>query len=168
MENRERDRLSKRNASTEAGKRNREVSEQAGQERNSGTSAEFGQSIGRSEFNDERSDMDNRNRSDREKNIGRSGVDSETSRRSGSYESGSRERMPSEDNVSGSSSELGNESSRRSGSGSFDSSTGRSRSDLGRDEISGSRNRDRNRDSSEIDRGSSGIDRDDDISSGRH
>jgi hypothetical protein len=49
MENRERDRVSQRTTPTEAGELNRKVSEKEGQEQNSGTSAEFGQSIGRAE-----------------------------------------------------------------------------------------------------------------------
>lgn len=49
MENRERDRVSQRSSPTEAGELNRRVEEEKGREHNSGTSAEFGQKIGRSE-----------------------------------------------------------------------------------------------------------------------
>jgi hypothetical protein len=60
MENRERDRVSQRSSPTEAGDLNRRVEEGKGREHNSGTSAEFGQKIGRSE-NLEGGDMRNRN-----------------------------------------------------------------------------------------------------------
>jgi hypothetical protein len=49
MENRERDRMSQRTTSTEAGELNRHVEEEKGRKRNSGTTAEFGQTIGRAE-----------------------------------------------------------------------------------------------------------------------
>ena len=60
MENRERDRVSQRASPTEAGELNRRVEEEKGREHNSGTSAEFGQKIGRSEKL-EGGDMRNRN-----------------------------------------------------------------------------------------------------------
>jgi hypothetical protein len=60
MENRERDRVSQRTAPTEAGELNRRVEEEKGREHNSGTSAEFGQKIGRSE-NLEGGNMRNQN-----------------------------------------------------------------------------------------------------------
>ena len=60
MENRERDRVSQRTSPTEAGELNRRVEEEKGREHNSGTSAEFGQKIGRSE-NLEGGNMRNRN-----------------------------------------------------------------------------------------------------------
>jgi hypothetical protein len=60
MENRERDRVSQRSSPTEAGELNRRVEEEKGREHNSGTSAEFGQKIGRSE-NLEGGNMRNRN-----------------------------------------------------------------------------------------------------------
>jgi hypothetical protein len=50
--------MSQRNSSTEAGEQNRRVESEKGRERNSGTSAEFGQKIGRSE-NLEGGDMRN-------------------------------------------------------------------------------------------------------------
>ena len=61
MENRERDRVSQRTSSTEAGDINRRTSQEQGS-RNSGTSTEFGQNIGRSEnlSEDEGENMDNR------------------------------------------------------------------------------------------------------------
>ena len=49
MDKRDRDRVSQRTAPTEAGGLNRKVEEEKGREQNSGTSAEFGQKIGRSE-----------------------------------------------------------------------------------------------------------------------
>jgi hypothetical protein len=60
MENRERDRVSQRSSPTEAGELNRRTEEEKGRQHNSGTSAEFGQKIGRSE-NLEGGDMRNRN-----------------------------------------------------------------------------------------------------------
>src|SRR5215203_4909914 len=60
MENRERDRVSQRTSPTEAGELNRHVEEEKGREHNSGTSAEFGQKIGRSE-NLEGGNMRNQN-----------------------------------------------------------------------------------------------------------
>jgi hypothetical protein len=50
MENRERDRVSQRTTPTDAGKLNRKVEEEKGREHHSGTTAEFGQNIGESEF----------------------------------------------------------------------------------------------------------------------
>lgn len=61
MENRERDRVSQRTTPTEAGQLNRSVEEEKGREVNSGTSAEFGQQIGRSENLSEGGEMRNRN-----------------------------------------------------------------------------------------------------------
>lgn len=49
MQNRERDRVSRRGAPTEAGELNRRTEEEKGRERNRGTDADFGQSIGRAE-----------------------------------------------------------------------------------------------------------------------
>jgi hypothetical protein len=49
MENRERDRVSHRTTRTDAGELNRKISEEQGREKNSGSNAEFGQSIGRAE-----------------------------------------------------------------------------------------------------------------------
>jgi hypothetical protein len=60
MENRERDRVSQRSSPTEAGDLNRRTEEEKGREHNSGTSAEFGQNVGRSE-NLEGGNMRNRN-----------------------------------------------------------------------------------------------------------
>lgn len=87
MENRERDRVSQRTSPTDAGRINREVSEERGREQNSGTSAEFGQSIGRAENLSEGGEMRNK---DSESNMNRnSGMGSEQSRNSGSSEYGS-------------------------------------------------------------------------------
>ena len=86
MENRERDRVSQRTEPTEAGQINRQTSESAGRESNSGTSAEFGQSIGRSENLSEGGEMRNRNQ-DELSNTDRSNM--ESGRRSGSGSLGS-------------------------------------------------------------------------------
>jgi hypothetical protein len=50
MENRERDRVSQRDTPTDAGQINRQVEEEKGRQHHSGTTAEFGQNIGESEF----------------------------------------------------------------------------------------------------------------------
>lgn len=96
MENRERDRVSQRTSPTEAGELNRKVSEERGREQNSGTSAEFGQSIGRAENLSEGGEMRNKDDKNMNRNVG-----------------------------------MGNESSRHSGSESWDSSTGRSSGSMG-------------------------------------
>jgi hypothetical protein len=129
MRNRDRDSISQSERPTDAGEVNRRTEEERGRDRNSGTDARFGQSIGRSENNeggemrnrDEKGQVNDRNRNDEE-------------------------------------------SSRREGSGSFGSSTGRSGSvgnkggggaDISRDESSKRRpdqpmgNRDDRSDSSE-------------------
>ena len=85
MENRERDRVSQRREPTEAGELNRDVSERIGRETNGGT-AEFGQSIGRSE-NLEGGEMRNRNENENMNDRDRMG--GESSRRSGSSDYGS-------------------------------------------------------------------------------
>jgi hypothetical protein len=119
MENRERDRVSQRASPTEAGELNRRVEEEKGRQQNSGTSAEFGQKIGRSE-NLEGGNMQNR-KDEPTTNIGtstgsgREVREDETSRRG-----------------SGSSSGYGSSTGRSSGSGSMDSnqsSDSRSRKD---------------------------------------
>lgn len=91
MENRERDRVSQRTQSTEAGELNRHVEEEKGRERNSGTSAEFGQNVGRSEnleggtMNDNRKDSMNNSNTDREQSRRETGSDySSSTGRSGS------------------------------------------------------------------------------------
>ena len=111
MENRERDRVSKRTSSTDAGEINRNVSEERGREQNRGTSAEFGQSIGRSENLEEGGEMRNKHESNVNKNVG---MGSESSRRSGSegYGSSSGRRPGSLDDQSSISEER---SPRRSG-----------------------------------------------------
>jgi hypothetical protein len=103
MENRERDRVSQRTSSTDAGELNRSVEERAGRDNNSGTGAEFGQSIGRSEHL-EGGEMENRNKN--------------------------------QDNVSGNSGSMENESGRRSGQGNYGSSSGRSSGSMGGSNIS--------------------------------
>jgi hypothetical protein len=87
MENRERDRVSQRTSSTEAGRINRNVSEERGREQNSGNGAEFGQSIGRAENLSEGGEMRNK---DKESNVNRNvGMGNEQSRRPGSEGYGS-------------------------------------------------------------------------------
>lgn len=49
MENRDRDKVSRRSTPTEAGELNRRTEEERGGEKNRGTDADFGQSIGRAE-----------------------------------------------------------------------------------------------------------------------
>jgi hypothetical protein len=121
MENRERDRVSQRTAPTEAGELNRRVEEEKGREHNSGTSAEFGQKIGRSE-NLEGGNMRNQN-DEPMTNIGsstgsgREVRDDETSRRE-----------------IGGSSGFGSSSGRSSGSGSMGGSSKSSGSDKSSDD----------------------------------
>jgi len=87
MENRERDRVSQRSSPTEAGQINRHVEEERGREVNSGTSAEFGQSIGRAENLSEGGEMRNK---DNERNMNKNvGMGNEQSRSSGSSGYGS-------------------------------------------------------------------------------
>lgn len=91
MENRERDRVSQRTQPTEAGQLNRHVEEEKGREVNSGTTAEFGQSIGRSENLSEGGEMRNRNQDDmsnRNRNMGND-MSNESGRSSGSGSMGS-------------------------------------------------------------------------------
>lgn len=113
MENRERDRVSQRSTPTEAGQLNRSVEEEKGRQENSGTSAEFGQKIGRSENLSEGGEM-NRNRN-QEDELSNRNIGSESTRRSGQ---GS----------------MGSSSGRSSGSGSMDGSgvTGNQSSSGGR------------------------------------
>ena len=107
MENRERDRVSQRATPTEAGELNRRVEEEKGREHNSGTSAEFGQKIGRSE-NLEGGNMRNRN--------------DEPMTNIGSKTGSGREVREDENRSSGSSSGgFGSSSGRSSGSGSMES-----------------------------------------------
>jgi hypothetical protein len=89
MENRERDRVSQRTSPTEAGRINRQVEEEKGREHHSGTTAEFGQNIGRSENLSEGDPMRNRNNEDVNRS---SSMDRESTRRpeSESYGSSSR------------------------------------------------------------------------------
>lgn len=79
MENRERDRVSQRTTPTEAGELNRKTSEEKGRE-NSGTGAEFGQKIGRSEHLSEGEGETMRNR-DNESLKNDPNVEKEQSRR---------------------------------------------------------------------------------------
>ena len=121
MENRERDQVSKRSSPTDAGRLNRETSEEIGRERNSGTSAEFGQSIGRSENLREGGEMNRRDQNTDRQNIDRN----EESRRSGTGEIGtSTGRSGSVGNMGGGGSEMNRDRNRNS-SGSL-GSTGES------------------------------------------
>jgi hypothetical protein len=117
MENRERDRMSQRDSSTDAGRLNRDVESQKGREHNSGTSAEFGQKIGRSE-NLEGGNVNNNRKqgSDVSSDQGRGGessrrstgsnYSSSTGRRSGSMDNSERSNIsPGRNSSSG---ELGN------------------------------------------------------------
>lgn len=114
MENRERDRVSQRTTPTDAGQLNRSVEEEKGREVNSGTSAEFGQSIGRSENLSEGGEMRNRNQDDMsDKNMGK---DMESGRNSGSGSMGSSSGRNSGSNED-SSNISGNKSSNRGSSG---------------------------------------------------
>lgn len=125
MENRERDRVSKRTSSTEAGDINRDVSIERGREHNSGTSAEFGQSIGRAENLSEGGEMRNRNESNVNKNVG---MGNESSRSSGSegYGSSSGRKSGSMSDQGSSNISRSDKSPGRSGSlESSDSSEGR-------------------------------------------
>ena len=105
MENRERDRVSQRSSPTEAGDINRHVEEERGRKVNSGTSAEFGQKIGRAENLSEGGEMRNK---DNERNMNKNvGMGNEQSRRpsddfgsSSGRSSGSVDRDQSSSNIS--------------------------------------------------------------------
>ncbi len=129
MENRERDRVSQRTTPTGAGELNRNVEEEKGRRQHSGTTAEFGQNIGESEFpNDEGGNMHNRNKND----VSKSNIERESTRRSGLGDMGS-----SSGRSSGSSNEIGSDrssssnssSSRRGSSGELGSTGSSDRSD---------------------------------------
>lgn len=111
MENRERDRVSQRTTPTEAGEINRQVEEEKGRQHHSGTTAEFGQNIGESEFpSHDGGNMRNRNPEDmNNSDLGNRG--NESSRRSGSGSMGSSSGRSS---GSRSSNEMGSDSSRDS------------------------------------------------------
>jgi hypothetical protein len=103
MENRERDRVSQRTTPTDAGQVNRHVEEEKGRQQHSGTTAEFGQNIGESEFPSEEGgnlNMHNRNEDD----MKNSSMGNESSRRSGQGSMGS-----SSGRSSGSSNEMGSD-----------------------------------------------------------
>ena len=121
MENRERDRVSQRTTPTEAGELNRHVEEERGREVNSGTSAEFGQKIGRAENLSEGGEMRNKNESNVNKNVG---MGNESSRRSGSEGYGSSSGRSSGSMGDKGSSNISSDRSpgRGSNSGSLDSS----------------------------------------------
>lgn len=88
MDNRERDRISKRSTGTESGDVNRKTSEKVEREQNSGTSAEFGQGIGRSEHLSEGGEMESKRKNQNE-DLSDKSVGSESTRRSGSEGYGS-------------------------------------------------------------------------------
>jgi hypothetical protein len=113
--NRDRDRASKQTEPTSAGQNNRKASEETGSKHNSGTTAEFGQSIGRSETL-EGGAMGNRN----EENV------------SGNSRS----------NTSRTEHNMEQESTRRPSGSGFDSSTGRTgSSEISKDDLDSSTGR---------------------------
>jgi hypothetical protein len=121
MENRERDRVSQRTQPTEAGRINREVSEERGREQNSGTGAEFGQSIGRAEDLSEGGEMRNK---DNERNMNKNvGMGNEQSRRPGSegFDSSSGGGTGPMDNEQGTNISRDDKSPGRSGTGTLGS-----------------------------------------------
>lgn len=128
MENRERDRVSQSSTPTEAGRINREVEEKKGREQGD-TSAEFGQSIGRSEDLSEGGNMRNKNDND----LKNTNMGNESSRNSGGGSFGSQSgRSGSVDDRSGSNISSSDQSSGRSGSRSGSSSDIDSGSSSGR------------------------------------
>jgi hypothetical protein len=133
MENRERDRVSKRTTGTEAGDINRETSERVGREQNSGTSAEFGQGIGRSEYLSEGGEMESKRDRNQSEDLRNKSVGSDSSRQSGSEGFGSSSGR--------SGSEGYGSSSGRSGSEGYGSSGGRSGSTNRSESIDKSSNR---------------------------
>ena len=134
MENRERDRVSQRTSPTDAGELNRSVEEEKGRRQHSGTTAEFGQNIGESEnLNDKGERMHNRNKNDDMSNSDMSKSNVGRDRES----SVDRDREPSRRSGQGS---YGSSSGRRSGS-SNEIGSDRS-SDISSDVESGSTRRD--------------------------
>ncbi|HYI08651.1 MAG TPA: hypothetical protein VEK57_06245 [Thermoanaerobaculia bacterium] len=110
MENRDRDRVSQRTEPTEAGKLNRETSEELGRRSNMDTTAEFGQSIGRSENFREGGEMRNRDKDD----MSNSNMSNDSGRRSGSGSYGSSTgRTGSVGNMGGGGSEVCRDESNR-------------------------------------------------------
>jgi hypothetical protein len=137
MENRERDRMSQRTSSTDAGDLNRSVEEKKGREHNSGTSAEFGQGIGRSE-NLEGGNMRNRN-DEPMTNIGSSTGSGREVREDDTSRRGTGSSSSGDFSSSGSSKQKGSESWRdeessstgSSNTGSSSNDSNRSRNDSG-------------------------------------
>src|SRR5690349_7513400 len=121
MENRERDRVSQRASPTEAGELNRRTEEEKGRQHNSGTSAEFGQKIGRSE-NLEGGNMRNQN--------------DEPITNIGSSSGSGREVREDEISRRGSGSSYGSSSGRSSGSDSMENSNTDSNRDRSRNDSS--------------------------------
>lgn len=85
MENRERERVSQRNAPTETGQSNRRVEEEKEREHNS-TRTEFGQSSGRSD-NLEGGNMNDNKRNDKMKDVNDKTMGDEPSRQGNDYNS---------------------------------------------------------------------------------
>ena len=116
MENRERDRVSQRTTPTDAGEINRHVEEEKGRQHHSGTTAEFGQNIGESEFPTEEGgnlNMRNRNQDTKNSNMG-----NESTRRSGQGSMGSSSgRSSGSSNEIGSNSNSGSTTNRRGSTG---------------------------------------------------
>ena len=124
MENRERDRVSQRTTPTEAGQLNRSVEEEKGRRENSGTTAEFGQSIGRSENLSEGGEM-NRNRNNDQVTDRKSSMENESTRRSGIGNMGSSSGRSSGSTGSSSSNNDQSSGRNRGSYGDSDSSSGR-------------------------------------------
>ncbi|HUR80789.1 MAG TPA: hypothetical protein VM733_08480 [Thermoanaerobaculia bacterium] len=116
MENREKDRVSQRITPTDAGESNRSGEEEKGRGQHSGTTAEFGQNIGESEFqNDEGGNMNNRDSND----AGNANSEREQTRRpSEGYgsSSGRSSGSPSSNEIGSSGSSSGSSSSNSSSS----------------------------------------------------
>ena len=119
MKNRERDEVSQRTTPTEAGRINREVEEKKGREQGD-TSAEFGQSIGRSEDLSEGDNMRNKNDND----LKNTSMGNESSRHSGSDSSFGSQSGRSGSGSMGGSNISSDQSSGRSGSKSGSGNSG--------------------------------------------
>jgi hypothetical protein len=98
MENRERDRVSQRNAPTETGQSNRRTEEEKEREHNSGKGAEFGKTSGRPE-NLEGGNMNDNKRNDKKKDVTDKSMNDEPSRRSSGSDFSSTGRPGSIDNI---------------------------------------------------------------------
>ena len=101
MENRERDRVSQRTTPTDAGEINRHVEEEKGRQHHSGTTAEFGQTIGESEYPTEEGGNLNMRKGNKD-DMGNTNMGNESTRRSGMGEMGSSNGRSSGSGSSGS------------------------------------------------------------------